>query len=568
MNIPENFDRWMFDYLEDNLSANERTSFEDFLLNNPEFELEADAWSNAVVEDEAIAYPNEEALTRDKKVVGWYVWAAFFAGLLGFGAWFGLYSNQPSLKVTHSENQFIKNVQFANQDQALNTYHFKTEKSTLNTVTSFTNSNALKNNNAPGNSTKTNRYNANNNFVNITSVNVLGNKSKAKTELNTENYEKIATEINTVGTDINTPIQPNQALLQEKNKLIASTYKAKYLDNPAEIEIDLDVKRKSNVDYSSLSNQLKRVYKKIERRMGYPIGLVNLRDPELVIPENNILAFNPGFTGGMLRPRFEMNYRNQWLGTPQNSQQLTLSYDNYSHAVKGGVGITFNMTDFGGGGLGEYSVDLLYSPKIKIAKYIVFEPAIKVSLGMLTNNKNKLELNQTFESTRGLLLNTAASDEFATKNQLWYKDYGAGFVLNTKWFYLGASADNISNHYANVYAIDSSEPTRTPLLVTAVLGADYESASKNMTISPFVSYRNFGLAKTYWGGINYRLKYVSIGGAYSSNKDYTASIGLKFKKFKLIYHYDKTTSIVSSQKIASHNVGIRFNGEVKNARFK
>jgi hypothetical protein len=61
------------------------------------------------------------------------------------------------------------------------------------------------------------------------------------------------------------------------------------------------------------------------------------------------------------------------------------------------------------------------------------------------------------------------------------------------------------------------------------------------------------------------MKYQSftIGGAYSSNNDYSASLGMKFKTFKLIYQYDRTNSYIADKKISSHTLGIRINTKRK-----
>ncbi len=43
---------------------------------------------------------------------------------------------------------------------------------------------------------------------------------------------------------------------------------------------------------------------------------------------------------------------------------------------------------------------------------------------------------------------------------------------------------------------------------------------------------------------------------------------MEFKKFKLVYQYDRTKTLITNEQIGSHNIGIRFNGELKKARFK
>lgn len=570
MNIPENFDRWMFDYLEGNLSVSEKTSFENFLEQNPNYELESEAWKGAFVSDEAVEYPNQSALIREKKGVVLYLWAAAFAGIIGIGTWFGFYATDHASYKELSANQID-----------LSSKRFKSfEGSVDNTTNSFTanddelyvDAENITEGDANDNLIENIEETSNEEYIAYStrdteegSVWGNGENSSANSPDSDVMYVDVIAYTDAENQSTN---EERRALIQEKNKLTKEDYGSKYLLNPIEIASDFNLKKKSNVDHNSFSSQMNRIYKKIERSMGYPVGLVNLRDPELIVPENNLLAFNPGFTGGMLRQRFEVNYRNQWSGSVHNSQQLTVSYDNYVHAMRGGFGVMVNAVDYRGGALSEYSLDLLYSPKIKLAKHVVFEPALKVSMGILANNQDKMELNETFQSTRGLILKSADSPELATRNQLWYKDYGLGFVLNTKWFYVGASADNLAGHYANVYAFDSEEPIRTPKQITAVIGADYESVNKSMTISPFVSYRSFASSREVWGGLNYRLKRFMIGGAYSSNGDYTASIGLKMKKFRMVYHLDKTTFFAPNERVASHNIGIRFNGEIKNARFK
>ena len=49
----ENIDRWLFDYTEGNLSEDQVTILESYLLNNPDIEVDLDAWedSKLVVEN-------------------------------------------------------------------------------------------------------------------------------------------------------------------------------------------------------------------------------------------------------------------------------------------------------------------------------------------------------------------------------------------------------------------------------------------------------------------------------------------------------------------------------------
>ena len=41
-------------------------------------------------------------------------------------------------------------------------------------------------------------------------------------------------------------------------------------------------------------------------------------------------------------------------------------------------------------------------------------------------------------------------------SQLWYRDVGAGILLNTKWFYTGVNVDNIGGQFKNFHSSDLS----------------------------------------------------------------------------------------------------------------
>ena len=174
---------------------------------------------------------------------------------------------------------------------------------------------------------------------------------------------------------------------------------------------------------------------------------------------------------------------------------------------------------------------------------------------------------------RGRILSTPAAQQMNGNQQLWYKDYGLGFVLNTKWFYAGFSADNLNQHYENVYSVEGyATPSSTPVRFNGILGADYESLNREFSLSPFVAYQKFGDRQEIWGGTSMRYKKFIVGGSagYTTNNnvEWTASIGMKFEKFKLAYQYDQTKTTLTNQSIGSHNLTLRFNGVTKPPRLK
>lgn len=553
MKIPENFDRWIFDYFEGNLTPAEASEFERFLELNPDFEADADAWQHAVIEDESIEYPGIQNLERKRKFIGtWYGWGAA-ASLLLLVLSGGYYLTTSSNESLFAAREFVITNELmehsAKKDSAANDASDQehqdasltadqTQFPTVNTAHSSRTGSHLFNG-----STLTSGH--------LDQTNGSSSTHSQPTAIVAHSEQPHKAHIK--GDDLR--------VQQELLKFDGSDFAGQYQNNPTQSDAEINVAKKNNTNFNSFSALTKRIYRKLEKMMGYPVGIVNMRDQELLTPENNLVASNPGFTGSMLKPRFEMSYRNQWLGSTEFVQKSSINFDDYVESIRGGFGFSLNSAIYNNGGFADHSVDFRYSPKVVISPKVVFEPAIKVTIGMMSASTAKLGTNQHVELDRGLLLKATFETLSAQTNSLLYKDYGVGFVLNLDKFYVGASADNLNRHYANIYLSEGQvEPTRTPVLLNGIAGFDYVSNTRPFSLSPFVSIRKFGDFTEAWGGMTMRLNYFTLGGSYSTSQNYAASIGLKFEKFKLTYQYDVTQSLYTLERLASHNLGIRFNG--------
>lgn len=557
MNIPENFDRWMFDYKEGNLSSNEQEVFESFLIQHPEFELDADAWNNSYVENEAFAYPHANTLKKDNRIVaGWFAWSAAAAAVIGllFGGWY--ISNNDTTANTTNALSIEKSTENSSNLSMKNFEDYNSTTTDDSNLTA-TNEGVVANNLF---ATSSSSFSENNNQQ---CTNGHNNPANSSDDLNLiENDDQ---DVYSAGDSFN-----EVALNENMNKLTATDHQASYGNNPSIQELGFDVAKNESYDFNSWQNKMKRFWSKVEDAFDIPpTNLTNLRDPDVLIPNSSVLSFNPGFAGGMTAGRFEMNYRNQWLGSDVNAQQMTVSYDKYVRKMKGGVGFIANVKDYQYGQFTDYNFSLIYSPKVMLGRNLVFEPAIKLTMGMLNGNGNALPAESQFELERGRVLNTPAEPQMMGHQQVWYKDFGAGFMLNSNKFYAGFSIDNLNRHFENVYNLEGyATPTSSPLLINAIAGLDFENdpinGKKTISASPFVAYQNYGARQEVWGGVNLRFGMFTVGGSISQNIDYTASAGLKFEKFKLIYQYDRTYSTLANTQIGSHNIGIRFNGSKRN----
>ncbi|MFK8044153.1 MAG: PorP/SprF family type IX secretion system membrane protein [Crocinitomicaceae bacterium] len=560
MRIPGNFDRWMFNYKEGNLSAEEAAYFEAFMLANPNFSQDVEAWDNAFVRKEEMEYPQMNSLLKEKGAfASWKNWAAILILLLTIGGGIGLANRS-----LNKSNQTYHSRSLTNSDIKADRYLspqttrplIAANQITQNSFISEAAAKALNNSNFEQ---KTNRNgieksNFNNSFSNSSS-----SESNSDSELAAETDNQFYRNFYSAG---GSPAKKSDS--QKKNRKIDSDkikgnsndYSGSYNLNPSFDASPLDTEFKKNTT-SLLMFRIKRILNKIDNISGYPIALVNLRDPELLVPNKNVLNFNPGFTGSGGNFRMGADYRNQWTGSDVNSQLSSLYFDSYSKGARGGIGGSLVYGQYQNGEYQNMTANLYYSPKFALGKHVVFEPAIKVTMGRNARNIEGAQSASAIEFDRGRVFNQGEITQ-SVRNDSWYKDYGVGFVLNTDWFYVGGFVDNLAGHDERIYGSEFDLAVQSPHIITGVIGFDYQSRNKRTTLSPFLTYYQKGTKKEAWAGATAQFNWLTLGASYSSNNEYAASVGLKFKAFKLTYQVDMTESEFLQENFVSHNIGIRF----------
>ena len=82
-----NIDEVLFDYFEGNLSSEEKNNVHSFLVANPQFQDEYDAWATTIIPAQNIAYPKERNLLRKSPLLAmkwWFLNSALLA-IAGIG---------------------------------------------------------------------------------------------------------------------------------------------------------------------------------------------------------------------------------------------------------------------------------------------------------------------------------------------------------------------------------------------------------------------------------------------------------------------------------------------------
>ena len=353
----------------------------------------------------------------------------------------------------------------------------------------------------------------------------------------------------------------------DKNLLDSTISEDLTIQNPEQISSEnqsnkVDKNKDDNYKSPNVKLTLKKLVKDLNKYMGDEIRLKNTRDHQIHVPGLSQIDANFSSAGDISATRFRTISRAQWLGKENQAFTNQLALDWYSKSLKSGFGIQGNYQVYGNGVIQNWNTALIYSPKILLSKSFLIEPGIRFKMGSkiltsnLINNTNKVEIE------RDNSIDFYADGSIPIGTNQWYRDLGTSLLIHSKWFYIGAQADNLLRHQDNIYSNSIANPKRAGIYYSVNLGTEYESKTGDLSFSPYGYYEKFENREEAWGGFNFQYKAWSIGGALSNKSNFALSTGLRFATFALTYQFDQTYSNLLGSSASSHQLTIMFNTKV------
>lgn len=543
-----NIDRWLFELMEGNLSPEQIAQLEAFMLQHPELDVDKDVWAQAKVDQQEFIYPHQDKFVR-RRPVGLYSAIGFFT--IALLTTLAVYTN--------TNSDFTKDLAIArNQKEFENEKNAITE-SVNSTKVQFNNRLIESSNNSALQANVTNELAHTDNSYTIhpeksaNSTNAGNNVKRTKgTQLNNANSQQSEGTLAMV--ESNRVKSPVNKLVALKANLI-NINEGGFTDETASKR----AVRFAKTDYKvTLGSRMHKLGRSLQRMLDNPVALRNQRDPYYHVPGMQAMDVNFSSVGTMLATRVQATGRAQWLGS--NNQQIMsqLSVDGYSYAIRGGLGFQMSHNYYGLGEIENYNASLTYSPKFSVSRGVTVEPSVRFKMGSKMLDSKNLVPGTKVEYDRSEVQEFLVNGSAPIGKQLWYKDLGLGLMVNTKWFYAGIQGDDLFNHYDNIYSNALEDQRRVGTHFVATLGTDYESIKKTITVSPYIVYQQRETLKEAWLGTTVKLKWLTVGGAISSNLEPAASIGLKFQQFAITYNADYTQSALLNQRSLSHQMTIRF----------
>ena len=539
---PHNIEEKIFQYFEGDLTANESLELESFIKDNPEYQVDFDAWSKSGVQDEKREYKFVDELLVNERFQPnlWLKWASgglLFAGLIMASAVLIRKFDKIEEKINLTQNAKIeldlnKQNYISGSDsflinknsgsQSINDLNIKRSKKTrLNTnYQDFLQSNLKRLNliNASSSGAKDDliKDDANTSQIDF-SIKFKGNSKNNNQSLDQQQKECF-------------DCLSNENLIVDKNKKKRELKKS-YISTGS-------IKTQNFISSERLNPAIRKSKFAYENPNTPKLFMTNSKDPYLNYALAHTIEENASFVGGFNNGdgiRAEMLYRTEWPSvTSENFTSQIVSLDTKIDALKGGLGLLVNADRIGHGKLNSTAISIIYSPKFLWRK-ISIEPSFKYTYNQKSIAWNQVEKNDVKDPRNGVLYaSIPIVPDDILKTNLVHHDLGLGILINTNKLYFGGQIDHLNE--ASYTHDEFDQKIEVPFKISAMIGTEImKNKESQFRVCPSVNYIQYGVYNALWGNTQVFYNGFFLAGGFASNEDVMFSLGFTNNKVRLVY---------------------------------
>ncbi len=552
----ENIDRWLFDYTEGNLSAEQEQQLEQFLMNHPDLELDMDAWEMSKVDVAPMVFEQKELLYKKRS----YKPALALLSLLillttGISLF---YTNQSQVSNTPSINAQSgkRNTERAQQKIANATIKRTESDQTVSSVNEPSLSPPPLTVSTPY---ETTRKTTDQPSLNTTILRDWTRDSGISAEISKaaiQDLSFIATSNNSIAS---TSLDIDHIAIHPLKNMLIGGYRTDFKNEELRVQKDPEVSEISlgNID----------LFKKMDQLLSKDIGLSNNQNYDYTMPGQSNLDVNFSSVGTTSQTRFQTISSIRSLDNPtQFRLNNQLSLDAYSRNMRAGFGIQANYDDFSNGLIKNGNVALIFSPKIALSRKISLEPAVRFKMGTQTLNEQKMVNESSVEYNTGEVNQFQFDPNLAIGRTLWYRDLDAGLTIHTPLFFLSGQITNLFQHNENIYS-NNGETLAASRNVNLITGTQYISRNEKLIFAPYALYQKTQYQQQIFGGFTFKAGKAQLGLSYGNLNTGSLSLGYAGKNFALIGQSGFGTLVSTQQRTFTHQLTLRIHSSVsKKAR--
>jgi hypothetical protein len=547
----QNIDRWLFDYTEGNLSADQEQQLELFLMNHPDLELDMDAWEMAKVGVAPMVFEQKELLYKKRS---YKPALALLSFLILFITGISLfYRNQQDVTHKHAMNvQGAKKNAERTQLKIANATIKRPESD--QSVSTFS---------RPSLSTPQRTVSAS--FE--TTI-----KTTDQLSINTSTKQGSLSRIAST-TETSNPVAEEPSEFRLSNScvpisnmefdrlnfhalkgMIVGGYRTDFKNEKLSQNKELDVAE------ISLGNI--KLFKKLDHLLSKEIGLSNNQSYDYTMPGQSNLDLNFSSVGTTSQTRFQTISSIRSLENPSQFRlNNQLSLDAYSRNMRAGFGIQVNYDDFSTGLIRNGNVALIFSPKIALSRKISLEPAVRFKNGTYTLNEKKMVNESSVEYNTGQVNQFQFDPNLGIGRTLWYRDLDVGLTIHTPLFFLSGQITNIFQHNENIYS-NNGETMAASRNVNLITGTQYISRNEKLIFAPYAIYQHSNYQQQIFGGFTFKAGKAQLGLSYGNLNTGSLSLGYVGKNFALIGQSGFGALVSTQQQTYTHQLTLRIHSSV------
>lgn len=294
----------------------------------------------------------------------------------------------------------------------------------------------------------------------------------------------------------------------------------------------------------------------------------NAQDPEFSQFYANQLYLNPAFAGTKICPRISFNYRNQWNGQQGGISTSSFSYDQYSNALKGGIGMVAMRDNVTNSLLVNNQFSLIYAYHLKLSRKYTLNFGMQASIVNKSIDLSRFQFGDQLSFNQ---LSLGATSESMLNDSKTYADFSAGLLFYGDNLFAGLSVFHVTQPDESFF---ENNVNQLPLRLSLHGGYKFRFNEKNkyrqtstLTTSMLVRHQRVSLTNSqfvksdfthYLIGVYYSVGIFSLGTWYRFGDAFITTLGVEYKDVKFGYSFDYTTSRYGMSNGGAHEISLQF----------
>lgn len=252
------------------------------------------------------------------------------------------------------------------------------------------------------------------------------------------------------------------------------------------------------------------------------------------------LYTNPAFAGTDSALVLSSGYRIQWPKIASGYKTFYFAADQYVHALRGGVGISYMNDNEGNGIIVTNRVDLHYAPHFELFHHkIAIQPAISMGFFQKRLDFSKLTFGDQIDARRGFVYNSNELPAVSSKTNI---DFSTGLLLYNDKFYCGVAVFHLTQPDIGIYG-----PSALPMRTSVNAGYNFSFVAQKLVISPTLLLLKQSTFQMALPGLSVKYKCALLGASYRNKDAFIITTQYQNHFLKIGYSYDYTISQLTNK---------------------